>query len=349
MNIQEFFADAIKKGASDVHLIAGQKPVYRIFGKLQVVDGQTEVLNNQELTKSIYETLTKDQIEKFEKDWELDYAHQLDDTRFRVNLHSQLGEIGLAARLIPKNIPTAQDINMEPVLYEMTHLNQGFILVTGPTGCGKSTTLATMLNIVNQERRSHIITLEDPIEFIYPAKQGVVEQREIGRDTRSFQAGLKHILRQDPNVILVGEMRDPETISAALTAAETGHLVFSTLHTNSAAETIERIIDSFDSYRQRQILVQFAASLRAVITQQLVPSVDDKVIAAREIMINTPAVSNLIRQNKISQIPSVIQTGRGDGMISMNNSLKALFKAGKISEEVLNNRLTSSEKGGSYF
>ncbi|MCX6741187.1 MAG: PilT/PilU family type 4a pilus ATPase, partial [Candidatus Parcubacteria bacterium] len=307
------------------------------------------VLENKELTEAIYKTLTDIQRQHFEEDWELDYGHQIDSNRFRINVHYQLGQIAMAARLIPDKIPSGEEIALEPILYELTHLQQGFILVTGPTGCGKSTTLATMIDIINQERRAHVITLEDPIEFLYPAKQSVIEQREVGRDTRSFYGGLKHVLRQDPNVILIGEMRDPETIAAALTAAETGHLVFSTLHTNSAAETMERIIDSFDSNRQRQILIQLASALSAVVTQQLVPTTDGKMAAAREIMANTPAISNLIRQNKIAQIQSVIQTSKSDGMVTMNNSLKKLFQEGKITEATYNHRLTSSEKIGSYF
>lgn len=349
MDITQYFSVAIKKGASDVHLIAGQKPLIRVNGQIQDLESKAEILNNTELTKMIYATLTKEQIVRLEKDLELDYAYQIETTRFRVNLHYQLGQIGLAARLIPKKIPTAEDINLEPALQDLTRLNQGFVLVTGPTGCGKSTTLATMINMINQERRCHIITLEDPIEFVYPVDKSVIEQREIGKDTLSFENGLKYILRQDPNVILVGEMRDPETIAAALTAAETGHLVFSTLHTNSAAETVERIIDSFAAERQRQVLVQLAASLRAVVTQQLVPSADGKVAVAREIMVNVPAVANLIRQNKIAQIPSVLQTGKSEGMITMSAALKELNKKGVISAEVYENRRASTDRPGSYF
>ncbi|MBI5621904.1 PilT/PilU family type 4a pilus ATPase [Candidatus Falkowbacteria bacterium] len=349
MDINQFFSTAITKGASDVHLVAGHKPTVRIFGKLQEIDASASALDNAELTKGIFGLLTKEQVGRFEREWELDFAYQVDHTRFRVNLHYQLEQIGLAARLVPKDIPTPAEINLEPVLYELTHLNQGFILVTGPTGSGKSTTIASMLNIINTERRSHIITLEDPIEFIYPKQQSIVEQREVGRDTKTFHAGLKYVLRQDPNVILIGEMRDPETIAAALTAAETGHLVFSTLHTNSAAETVERIIDSFDSERQRQILIQLGSALKAVVTQQLVPTVEDKVTVAREIMINTPAIANLIRQNKIAQIPSVIQTGRNDGMMTMSAALKNLYNNGLISADVYQHRLVSSEKVGSYF
>lgn len=349
MEIKPLFVTAIERGASDLHLIAGQPPLLRTHGQLDKLDPAAPVLANQELAQAIYATLTPDQISRFEREWELDYGYQVNGNRFRINLHYQLGQIGLAARLIPASIPSPEDIGLEPILYELTHLQQGFILVTGPTGCGKSTTLATMINIVNKERRAHVVTLEDPIEFIYPAQQSVIEQREVGRDTKSFYGGLKHVLRQDPNVILIGEMRDPETIAAALTAAETGHLVFSTLHTNSAAETMERIIDSFDSNRQRQILIQLAASLRAVVTQQLVPTVNGRLVAAREIMVNTPAISNLIRQNKVAQIASVIQTSKSDGMVTMNNSLKDLFGRGVIAEATYHHRLVSSEKVGSYF
>ncbi|MFA5358386.1 MAG: PilT/PilU family type 4a pilus ATPase [Patescibacteria group bacterium] len=348
-SVDYYLSKAIERGASDVHLVSSDAPTIRIYGQLERIDKEDGLLDNKELMAEVYKMLTKEQIEKFEEDWELDYAYELKEARFRINLHYQSGQIGLAARLIPTVIPTPEEINLEPTLYELTHLQQGFILVTGPTGCGKSTTLASMINIINQERRCHIITLEDPIEFIYPTLQSVVEQREIGRDTKSFHAGLKRVLRQDPNVILVGEMRDPETMAAALTAAETGHLVFSTLHTNSAAETMERIIDSFDTFRQKQILVQLAASLRAVVTQQLVPTIDGKVTVVREIMINTPAIANLIRHNKIAQIPSVIQTGKIDGMVTTNAALKNLYNRGIISEETYRNRMVSSDKVGTFF
>ncbi len=348
MDIHQFFKLAVDKRASDLHLVAGYPPTLRIHGELVPI-ADAGVLENKELTAAIFQTLSEEQRTRFTADWELDYAYQHNENRFRVNLHYQLGAIGLAARLIPGKIPTPEAIHLEPSLYDLTHLTQGFVLVTGPTGCGKSTTLATMINIINQERPCRIVTLEDPIEFIYPKLKGVVAQREVGRDTRTFNAALRHILRQDPDVILIGEMRDTETIAAALTAAETGHLVFSTLHTNSAAETVERIIDSFDTERQRQILIQFAAALRGVVTQQLVPTADGHVTVAREIMLNTPAVANLIRQNKIAQIQSVIQTSKSEGMVTMNNSLRALFQQGIISEDVYNHRIISSDKVGSYF
>ncbi|MFA5076129.1 MAG: PilT/PilU family type 4a pilus ATPase [Patescibacteria group bacterium] len=348
-DLNQIFLQAIAKGASDVHLIAGERPIMRIYGLLKDLDPKAPIINNDELTKAAFTLLNKEKIERFENEWDLDLAHQVDSTRFRINLHYQLGQIALSARVVPKDIPEPEFIGLEDKLYELTHLNKGFILVTGPSGSGKSTTLAVMINIINMERRAHIITLEDPIEFIYPKKNSVIEQREVGRDTKSFYSGLKYALRQDPNVILIGEMRDPETMAAALTAAETGHLVFSTLHTNSAAETLERIVDSFDSERQHQILIQLAGALAAVVTQQLVPTVDDKIAVAREIMVNNAAVSNLIRQNKTAHIPSVIQTSKAEGMISMNNSLKNLLNKGIISKQVYQNRSLNAERVGTYF
>ncbi len=346
MDIKQFFVAAAQAGASDLHLIAGTPPMVRVQGELQPISKKDQPLTDAVLRPAILKTLTPEDKALFETQKELDYAYQIGDVRFRINLHLQQHGIGLSARLIPNDIPSPEDIAMEPALYEMTHLKQGLVLVTGPTGSGKSTTLATMINIINQERAAHIITVEDPVEFIYPQLKSVVEQREVGQDTHSFQNALRHILRQDPDVILIGEMRDPETMAAALTAAETGHLVLSTLHTNSAAETVERIIDSFDTERQRQVLVQLAASLSAVVTQQLVPTTDGTVTVAREIMANTPAIANLIRQNKIEQIASVIQTGKNDGMVTMSNSLKALLQKGIITEETFRHR---SGKKGMYF
>lgn len=270
----------------------------------------------------------------FADELEFDFAYSLGDDRFRVNLHWERGNIGLAARYIPKDIPTLDSTDIEPAIRNLIDLKQGLILLTGPTGCGKSTTLAAMIDGINKKYKKHIITLEDPIEFSFRRINSVIEQREVSRDTRSFDDGLKRVLRQDPNVILIGEMRDLETISVALTAAETGHLVLSTLHTSSAAETIERIIDMFETDRQKQVLVQLASSLRAVISQRLLPKANGAgMVVAREILINNPAVSNLIRQNKVNQINSVIQTSSKDGMITLEKSIQNMYNKKLIDKQ----------------
>lgn len=341
MQIKKFFEATIDNNSSDLHLVAGEKPSLRIDGQLEPLD--YPALKQEELKKIVYDFLTKDQIERFEKDWELDFAYEVPKKgRFRVNLHKQRGKFGLAARFIPLEIPKPEEIGLNDTLVNLARMNQGLVLVTGVTGSGKSTTLASLIDIINKERKTHIITLEDPIEFVYDRdKKGLVEQRQIGSDTHSFKSALKYVLRQDPDVILVGEMRDLETISATLTAAETGHLVFSTLHTSGAGETVERIVDVFPSFKQKQILLQLASSLRAVISQQLLPRSEGGRVAAREILINTPAVSNLIRQNKIPQITSVIQTSGSAGMITMEKAVKNLHKENIISKEVAESRLAN--------
>lgn len=348
MNLNSLLSQTLKDGASDLHLVVGEKPTLRVHGQLKVLN--LPVVEDKELQTALKEILSPEQLQRFTDERDVDVAYALDGARFRLNLHIQRGTWAMAGRLIPNEIPSPESIGLNETLYGLTHLHQGFILVTGPTGCGKSTTLAVMINIINQERRSHIITVEDPVEFVYTKKQSLIEQREVSKDTPSFSHALKYILRQDPNIILIGEMRDPETIEAALTAAETGHLVFSTLHTPSAAETVERIIGAFPANQQQQILVQLAGSLKAVIAQQLLPRADDKgQVAAREILINTPAVANLIRENKISQINSVIQTSRKDGMITMQSNIKQLMEAGTISEDVAKNRIGNLETTATYF
>ena len=321
MQIKDFFEATIDNKASDLHLVVGEKPSLRIDGELEPLD--LPELKQEELKKILYNFLSEDQIKRFEKDWELDFAYEVTEKgRFRINLHKQRGEFGVAARFIPLQIPKPEEIGLDETLVNLARLHQGLVLVTGVTGSGKSTTLASLINVINKERKTHIITLEDPIEFAYDrGEKGLVEQRQIGTDTHSFNSALKYVLRQDPDVILVGEMRDLETISATLTAAETGHLVFSTLHTSGAAETVERIVDVFPSYKQKQILLQLASSLRAVISQELLPKVGGGRIAAREVLVNNPAVANLIRQNKIPQIASVIQTSSATGMITMEKAI----------------------------
>ncbi|NUM25087.1 MAG: PilT/PilU family type 4a pilus ATPase [Candidatus Buchananbacteria bacterium] len=347
MDIKKYFNEALRRKASDLHLVAGNKPTLRIDGILDVLD--KENLDPAELEIATFSLMKESEIEFYKKHKELDFALDIAGGHFRVNVHQQEGQIGLAARVIPENIPSPKDIYFDETIYRFSHLNQGLILVTGPSGSGKSTTLAVLINLINKERKAHIITIEDPIEFIFHEEQSIIEQRELGRDTHSFQEALKRALRQDPNVIMVGEMRDPETISATLTAAETGHLVLSTLHTNNAAETIERIVDTFPAHRQQQILMQLASTLRAVICQQMMPKRGGGVVVAREILINTPAIANLIREDKIAHIPSAMQTGRSEGMVTMRSSIKKLFEQGLIEEQVYVNRTGSSETLSTYY
>ncbi len=342
LDIKSYFKEAIKQDASDLHLVGGELPMIRVEGELKELDSKP--LDNKELLAEISTLLTKEQQAKYAEEKELDLSYQLDDIRFRLNLHQQSENIGLSARVIPTEIPTPQDLRFEPALLEMTNLLDGLVLVTGPTGSGKTTTIASIIEEINKTRKAHVITIEDPVEFLYKDKKSLIEQREIGVDTNSFANALKHILRQDPNVILVGEMRDPETIATVLTAAETGHLVFSTLHTLSAAEAVERIVDVFEGSKQKQILTQLSSVLRGVVAQQLLPSKDGGRAPAREILINTPAVANLIRTNEVGQIKSVIQTGVKDGMSTMENSVKKLLKEGLITEEVAENRVGTNKK-----
>lgn len=335
-SITKYFQFAVKHRASDLHLVADEKAMVRVDGKLKEIKGGK--LESKDLEDEILGLLSADQKERFGENFELDMSYELDDARFRVNVHRQEGKIGLAARLIPKHIPTPEQLRFEPALQEFTQLMDGLVLVVGPTGHGKSTTLASMIDQINQTRKSHIVTVEDPIEFLFEDNKSLIEQREVGTDTKSFASALKHVLRQDPNVILVGEMRDPETIATVLTAAETGHLVFSTLHTASAAEAIERIVDVFEGAKQKQILIQLSAVLRGVVAQHLIPTLDGKRVAAREILVNTPAVSNLIRENNISQIYSSIQTGAKEGMVTMESSIKTLLDEKLIDEETAKKR-----------
>ncbi|KKW42442.1 MAG: Twitching motility protein [Candidatus Magasanikbacteria bacterium GW2011_GWA2_56_11] len=336
MSLTAYFAKAIESGASDLHLVAGERPMIRVEGQLTPV-AQDEIAE-KDLEAGLAELLSPEQAGRFREELELDLAYEAQNTRFRVNLHRQEGKIGLSARVIPSQIPTPEELRFEPPIKEFINLLDGLVLVVGPTGHGKSTTLAAMIEQINQTRRAHIVTIEDPIEFVFADKESLIEQREVGTDTKSFAAALKHVLRQDPNVILVGEMRDPETIATVLTAAETGHLVFSTLHTSTAAEAIERIVDVFEGPKQKQVLIQLAAVLRGIVAQELVPTLDGKRAAAREILINTPAVANLIRENNIAQILSAMQTGAKAGMVTLDQSLQGLITDGLIAAEVMEKR-----------
>lgn len=337
MTFNKYFSEAIKLEASDLHLVGNELPMFRIEGELRVLD--TKPLDAVELKKTIFESLiSKEQKEYFEEEKELDFSYEQEGTRFRVNLHQQNDVIGLTARLVPAEIPSPEDLRFEPALNDVPNMLDGLVLVTGPTGCGKSTTLAAIIEQINKNRKAHVVTIEDPIEFVFKDKQSLIEQREVGTDTKSFANALKHVLRQDPNVILVGEMRDPETIATVLTAAETGHLVLSTLHTTSAAEAIERIVDVFEGAKQKQILIQLSSVLRMVVAQQLIPAKDGGRVPAREILINNPAVANLIKENHTNQIKSSIQTSSKDGMVTMENSIEQLLKEGWITKEVAEKR-----------
>lgn len=340
--IKSYFDSAIEARASDLHLVAGELPLIRVEGELKEVEDKP--LPEKEAETAILSLLTAEQKKAYQDNLELDMGYEYKGVRFRVNIHQQEGKIGMAARLIPKDIPTPDDLRFEPVLRGFINLMDGLVLVVGPTGHGKSTTIASMVEEINKTRKAHIITIEDPIEFVFEDKKCLIEQREVGADTKSFAAALKHVLRQDPNVIVVGEMRDPETIATVLTAAETGHLVFSTLHTSNAAEAVERIVDVFEGPKQKQILIQLSAVLRGIVAQQLLPAIDGTRTVAREILVNTPAVSNLIRENNIAQIASAMQTGAKDGMSTMENSLKQLVKDKLISEETAEKRVGRQKK-----
>ncbi len=347
MDISSYFKQAIEQKASDLHLAAGSIPALRISGEL--IKLNHGIVENNELAAAIHKLIDEKTWERFQRKRELDFSQEFFGSRFRVNLHYQEGKVGLSARLVLENIPEPQAVGFDEIIYKLTHLRDGLILVTGPSGSGKSTTLAIMLNIINQERRAHIITIEDPIEYLFKEKQSIIEQRELGSDTKTFASALKYALRQDPNVIMVGEMRDLETISAALTAAETGHLVLSTLHTSTAPETIARIIDVFPSHQQDRILNQLSTTLRAVIAQQLLPRAGGGMVAAREIMINNNAVANLIRRNQIGQIYTVIQTSQREGMITMNKSIDELLRGGLITEDVAKNRKRDLDTRAVYY
>lgn len=347
MNLAAYFKEAIDRKASDLHLVEGSRPSLRIFGDLVGIEDKP--IPYGELRYALFSAIDRETRERFIDERDIDLSMEFFENRFRVNIHYQEGKVGLAARLVPREIPEPDQINLNEIIYKMTHMKDGLILVTGPSGAGKSTTLASMIDIINTERRSHIITIEDPIEYTFFERQSIIEQRQLGRDTKSYASALKYALRQDPNVIMVGEMRDLDTINAALMAAKTGHLVLSTLHTSSAAETIERIVDFYPAQYQGQIAHQLATVLRAVIAQQLLPRKGGGLVAAREIMINNHAVSNLIRNNQVEQIQSVIQTSLQDGMITMNRAIDNLLEQGLISEDIARNRKRDMETYTAYY
>jgi twitching motility protein PilT len=334
VDLHELLSIVLDRGASDLHLTSGSRPQLRVNGHLSPLEDFPE-LTPPVIQRVMYAAITQRQREKFEEVLELDFAYSVPGkARFRVNMYRQRDSVGAAFRLIPFEIKKLEELGLPPGIANFAMLPRGFVLVTGPTGSGKSTTLASVVDLANRSRRDHIMTVEDPIEFLHTHQSCVVNQREVGEDTHSFANALKHVLRQDPDIILVGEMRDLETISVALTAAETGHLVFATLHTQDAAQTIDRIIDVFPPHQQQQVRVQLAGSLQGVVCQTLARTSDGQGRAvATEILVATPAVRNLIREGKTHQIYSAMQAGSQHGMHTMDQHLADLVKRGRITYE----------------
>lgn len=334
MTIQQLLEIAIQRNASDLHLVVGYPPLLRVNGELFPVPGETEI-TPAVVDSLITPILNPDQKKTFEETFELDFSFDFQGkARFRVNVYRQKGTEAVSLRLIPYNIFKLENLGFPAQVVRITQLKQGFVLVTGPTGQGKSTTLASMIQAINETHSSHIVTIEDPVEYVYPKGKSLISQREILGDTKSWHAALRAVLREDPDIVLVGEMRDLETISSAMTIAETGHLVFATLHTNSAAQSIDRIIDVFPPNQQPQIRLQLSATLEAIISQRLVPTINPGRTLAFELLFSTPAVRNIIRENKTYMIDNLIQTSGELGMISLEGSLASLVKGGKISADV---------------
>lgn len=333
MELPNLLKLVIKNAASDLHLITGQPPILRIDGQLQPLSGE-KPLSDDEITGLILSMMGPEQKELYQVNKEIDFSFSYGDlARFRVNAYHALNKPAAAFRMLPKQIPKIDELHLPEICHNFAELHHGFILVTGPTGHGKSTTLASILGEINQDRAEHIVTVEDPIEYVHDSIQSVLSQREMHSDTHSWEVALRSVLREDPNVVLIGEMRDYETIAAALTIAETGHLVFATLHTNSAAQTIDRIVDVFPPHQQQQVKIQLSATLEAVFSQRLVPAIGGGRLIAYEVMLGTSAVKNSIREGKTHLIDNIIQTSAELGMISLEMSLAKLVQDGKISSE----------------
>ncbi|MEK7234447.1 MAG: type IV pilus twitching motility protein PilT [Elusimicrobiota bacterium] len=344
MELVEILKTAVEAGSSDIHLVIGKPPLMRVNGEMTEIPGFAKIMPD-ESKRLIYSILYEEQRAKFEETWELDCSFAVTGlSRFRVNVFLQKNGVEAVMRVINSKIPTAEQLRLQKSVTDLADLPRGLVLVTGPTGSGKSTTLAVLMELINNKYSDNILTVEDPIEFVYESKKSIFRQREVGQNTKSFAAALKSALRQDPDVILIGELRDLETIQLAITAAETGHLCFGTLHTQDAPSTIDRIIDVFPPHQQGQVRVQLAVVLAAVVCQQLVLRRDgDGRIAAREIMIMTPAISNMIREGKTHMIYGALDTGAKHGMIPMDKSLAELVRTGLISAEEALQRANNQE------
>ncbi len=342
--LNDYLFDAIEAGASDLHVTAGLPPMVRVDGKVRPLDYPS--LTGRTTREMVYDILSNEQRQRLESEWELDFAYTLPRTaRFRVNCYFQRGNMGAAFRTIPQEIRGFEELGLPSAVEGMADKPRGLVLVTGPTGSGKSTTLASMIDKINRERAEHIMSVEDPIEFLHTHKGCIVNQREVNQDTKSFAQALKHVLRQDPDVILVGEMRDLETIGLAISAAETGHLVFGTLHTQDAPQTVDRIIDVFPPSQQGQVRAQLAIALQGIITQTLIPRRDGEGrVAACEVLVPTPGVRNLIREGKNHQIYSAMQTGGKFGMQTMDAALVGLVRKGAISGEEAEKRSSNPDE-----
>jgi twitching motility protein PilT len=345
IDFADLLMEVVHRNASDLHLSSGAHPTVRVRGKLTPLEDYPK-LSPTDTREIVYSILSGDQRQRLETDWQLDFAYSIPGhARFRVNAYYQRGAIGAAFRLIPFSLTSIDDLGLPSAVHEFTRKPRGFVLVTGPTGSGKSTSLAAMIDSINSSREEHIMTIEDPIEFLHGHKKCIVNQRELGSDAQSFSAALTAALRQDPDVILVGEMRDLDTISTALTAAETGHLVFATLHTQDAAQSIDRIIDVFPSHQQGQVRVQLSVALQGIMTQQLLPKSDGSGrVVACEVLVPTPAVRNLIREGKTHQIYSVLQTGSAQGMQTMDTALATLVRREKITQKLAESRSSTPDE-----
>lgn len=337
MNINQLLDLTIGKNASDLHMVVGTPPLLRVDGELHPIAGTTP-LTPSELEALIYSMINQEQKKILDDIWELDYGFDFENkARFRVNIYRQKGNIAASLRLIPKTIRKLEETGLPPTVAKLTDLRQGLVLVTGPTGHGKSTSLASMINQINLTRPAHILTIEDPVEFVYPPGKSLISQRELHSDTKTWANSLRAALREDPDVVFIGEMRDYETISSAITIAETGHLVFATLHTNSAAQTVDRIVDVFPENQQPQIRSQLAGTVEAIIAQRLVPTINPGRVLAAEILFTTPALRSVIREGKSHLIDNIIQTSAELGMVSLETALASLVRQGLILQEVAQN------------